>query len=111
MKKIRLICYLGLVVILAGLAGAPARADETVNVGGSRVILIKPKAPRGSVILMPGGNGAIRADDQGGIHGLNYNQLVRTRHAYAARGLAPDDHGCLDRSCQRRNTWPRSNGR
>ena len=74
--------------ILAGLAGAPACADETVDVGGSRVILIKPKAPRGSVILMPGGNGAIRADDQGGIHGLNRNQLVRTRHAYAARGLA-----------------------
>src|SRR4029078_10477756 len=49
---------------------------------------IKPKAPRGSVILMPGGNGAIRADDRGEIHGLKFNQLVRTRHAYASRGLA-----------------------
>ena len=88
MKKIRLICSLSVAAILVGLAGAPARADETVDVGGSRVVLIKPKAPRGSVILMPGGNGAIRADDQGGIRGLNYNQLVRTRHAYAARGLA-----------------------
>jgi hypothetical protein len=88
MKKIRLICSLSVAAILVGLAGAPARADETVDVGGSRVVLIKPKAPRGSVILMPGGNGAIRADDQGGIRGLNYNQLIRTRHAYAARGLA-----------------------
>jgi hypothetical protein len=88
MKRRRLIDYLGLAAILVGLACAPAVADETVNVGGSRVILIKPKAPRGSVILMPGGNGAIRADDQGGIHGLTGNQLVRTRHAYAARGLA-----------------------
>jgi len=58
MKKIRLICSLSVAAILVGLAGAPARADETVDVGGSRVILIKPKAPRGSVILMPGGNGA-----------------------------------------------------
>ena len=30
----------------------------------------------------------IRAGDQGDIHGLLGNQLVRTRHAYAARGLA-----------------------
>jgi hypothetical protein len=88
MKKRRLIDFLGLATILTGLACAPAVADETVDISGSRVILIKPKAPRGSVILMPGGNGAIRADDQGGIHGLNGNQLVRTRHAYAARGLA-----------------------
>jgi hypothetical protein len=87
-KKRRWICSLGVAAILAGLAGAPACADETVDVGGSRVILIKPKAPRGSVILMPGGNGTIRADDQDGIHGLNRNQRVRTRHAYAARGLA-----------------------
>jgi hypothetical protein len=37
---------------------------------------------------MPGGDGAIRAGDQGDIHGLTGNQLVRTRKAYAARGLA-----------------------
>jgi len=40
------------------------------------------------VILMAGGDGAIRAGDHGDIHGMNGNQLVRTRHAYAARGLA-----------------------
>ena len=51
-------------------------------------MLIKPSAPRGSVILLPGGDGAIRAGDSGDIHGLRGNQLVRTRHAYAARGLA-----------------------
>src|SRR5438309_10993697 len=37
---------------------------------------------------MPFGDGAIRASDSGDIHGMNGNQLVRTRHAYAARGLA-----------------------
>ena len=63
-------------------------ADETVTIGGSRAVLIKPSAPRGSVILLPGGDGAIRAGDNGDINGLRGNQLVRTRHAYAARGLA-----------------------
>ena len=79
---------MGLAALLTAFACAPAAADETVNIGGSRAVLIKPKAPRASVILMPGGNGAIRAGDQGDIHGLTRNQLVRTRHAYAARGLA-----------------------
>ena len=76
-----------LLVLLAAFA-TPAFADETVTVGGSRAVLIKPGAPRGSVILMPGGDGAIRAGDNGEINGLRGNQLVRTRHAYAARGLA-----------------------
>src|SRR3954449_1910540 len=78
----------GAAAMLAGLACAPAIADETVSIGGSRAVLIKPKAPRASVILMPGGDGNIRPGDQGDIHGLTGNQLVRTRHAYAARGLA-----------------------
>src|ERR1700759_4759327 len=84
----RTVSTIGLAAILACLACMSARADETVNVGGSRAVLIKPNAPRASVILMPGGDGAIRAGDQGDIHGLMGNQLVRTRHAYAARGLA-----------------------
>jgi hypothetical protein len=40
------------------------------------------------VILMPGGDGRIGAGDHGDIHALAFNQLVRTRQAYAARGLA-----------------------
>jgi hypothetical protein len=76
------------IVLLASLATQSARADETVSVGGSRAVLIKPAAPRASVILLPGGDGAIHAGDGGDIHGLTGNQLVRTRKAYAARGLA-----------------------
>ena len=73
---------------MLAFASTPTLADESVTIGGSRAVLIKPSAPRGSVILLPGGDGAIRAGDSGDIHGLRGNQLVRTRHAYAARGLA-----------------------
>jgi len=65
-----------------------ARADETVSIGGSQAVLIKPAAPRASVILMPGGDGNIAAGTGGTIGRLKGNQLVRTRKAYAAHGLA-----------------------
>jgi hypothetical protein len=88
MTRYGCIGLLGAVAMFAGLAYAPAKADETVSIGGSRAVLIKPKAPHASVILMPGGDGNIRAGDHGDIHGLTGNQLVRTRNSYAARGLA-----------------------
>ena len=88
MRKCPLLLLLLLLPLLLGAFVSPASADETVSVGGSRAVLIKPKAPRASVILLPGGDGAIRAGDNGDINGLRGNQLVRTRHAYAARGLA-----------------------
>ena len=88
-KSLLLVAALvGGIPTLAAFALAPALADETVSIGGSRAVLIKPSAPRGSVILLPGGDGAIRAGENGEIQGLRGNQLVRTRHAYAARGLA-----------------------
>ena len=88
MNRFHLIDCLRFIAIATCLMSTAALADETVSIGGSRVVVIKPAAPHGSVILLPGGNGAIRAGDQGDIHGLLGNQLVRTRHAYAARGLA-----------------------
>ncbi|SRR6266566_6593416 len=88
MKRQQWIGLLGATAILVGLVSGSAFADETVSIGGSRAVLIKPNAPRASVILMPGGSGVIAAGDHGDIHGLNFNQLVRTRQAYAARGLA-----------------------
>ena len=74
--------------ILVGLGSGSALADETVNIGGSRAVLIKPNTPRGSVILMPGGDGSIAADNNGEIRALKFNLLVRTRQDFAARGLA-----------------------
>ena len=88
MKRRHWIDLAGATAILLGFVCGSAFADETVSIGGSRAVLIKPNAPRASVILMPGGSGAIAAGDHGDIHGLNFNQLVRTRQAYAARGLA-----------------------
>ena len=73
---------------LAILPAGTASADETVSIGGSNAVLLRPKAPHGSIILMPGGSGAIAAGPNGEINGLKFNQLVRTRHAYMARGFA-----------------------
>jgi len=75
-------------VLLVGVLGGVARADETVNIGGSNAVLLRPKAPHGSVILMPGGNGAIAAGPNGQINALINNKLVRSRYSYLARGYA-----------------------
>jgi hypothetical protein len=65
-----------------------AGAAETVDIGGSKAVLLKPAAPKASIILMPGGDGRIRAGPGGSIRHHGNNQLVRTRAAYAAKGLA-----------------------
>ena len=88
MKRHYWIGLLGAAAIVVALVSGSALADETVSIGGSRAVLIKPNAPRASVILLPGGDGRIAAGDHGDINGLKGNQLVRTRQAYAARGLA-----------------------
>jgi hypothetical protein len=73
--------------ILCVMNGA-ASAAETVDIGGSKAVLLKPAAPLASVILMAGGNGRIQAGPGGQIGGLGNNQVVRTRAAYEAKGLA-----------------------
>jgi hypothetical protein len=76
-------------LIAIGILIAPALADETITVGGAQAVLIKPNgAPKGSVILLAGGNGRLAIGPNGSIGSLKGNQLVRTRHAYAQRGLA-----------------------
>jgi hypothetical protein len=65
-----------------------ARAAETVSIGGTSAVLLKPQgAPVGSLILMAGGDGRIGVGP-GGTVARGGNQLVRTREAYAARGFA-----------------------
>jgi hypothetical protein len=43
--------WIGLLGAVATLVCGSAFADETVNIGGSRAVLIKPNAPLASVIL------------------------------------------------------------
>src|ERR1035437_5734116 len=111
MKRHDWIGLLGAAAVLAGLVSGPAFADETVSIGGSRAVLIKPKAPRASVILMPGGNGAINAGDNGDIHGLNFTSwFVRDRPMRREGWRCSWSMRAL-RSTARFNTWRRSNGR
>jgi hypothetical protein len=72
--------------VMAG--GGTARAAETVDIGGSKAVLLKPSAPVASVILMPGASGQIEAGPNGKIGRLAGNSLVRNRAAFAAKGLA-----------------------
>ena len=54
-----------------------------------RVLVDRPAAPIGSVVLMAGGDGVLDLDAQGNIgSGLRGNHLVRTRAAYVAAGYA-----------------------
>jgi glycerate-2-kinase len=78
--------WVAAVLTLSG--SGDARADETVSIGGSQAVLLRPAAPKASVILMPGGDGEIAAGPGGQIGRLKNNQLVRTRKAYQAHGLA-----------------------
>ena len=43
-----------------------------------RVLVDRPAAPIGSVVLMAGGDGVLDLDAQGNISGLRENHLVRT---------------------------------
>ena len=80
-----------LLVFLVGalLAASAAHAAETVPQFGTNASLDRPRGtPRGSVILLPGGDGRLGIRPDGTITALLGNQLVRTRHAYVARGFA-----------------------
>ncbi len=75
-------------LLLAAFSMGTALAAETINIGGSQAVLLRPVAPVASVILMPGGDGRIDAGPGGRIGRLKNNQLVRTRSAYFARRRA-----------------------
>ncbi len=77
-----------LAIFVFGLLQTAARAGEVVDIGGSRAVLIKPDAPRWSIILMPGGDGRISVNSDGEVLSLMGNQLVRTRGKYASAGFA-----------------------
>lgn len=80
------------VMVVALLFGGvcAAQAAEVVSFGGfgsSNAVLERPSRPRGSIILMPGGDGYIGVGADGSI-ARGGNTLVRTRSRYAAAGFA-----------------------
>jgi hypothetical protein len=72
--------------MLLGLIVDFARGDETITIDGATAVLLRPQVVESSIILMPGGDGRIGAAPNGVITSLTGNQLVRSRHAYVARG-------------------------
>jgi len=78
-----------LTFLIADAGAACAEVPEQgVQAGGVNAVLIKPKSPRASIILLAGGDGVLGISGSGEITRLQGNQLVRTRQAYAARGFA-----------------------
>lgn len=84
----RLVGSSAIALLFTMLCCSAAVADETVQIGGSAAVLLRPSAPVASVILMPGGDGSISAGPNGQINSLRENQLVRTRNAYLAQSDA-----------------------
>lgn len=77
-----------LLALIAAAIGSPARADEAVALSGGYGLLNAPRAPRAAIVLIPGGNGHLGIRPDGSFSSLQGNQLVRTRKAYAAAGVA-----------------------
>ena len=84
-----------LLALLLVVTALPAWAAESVltltpRPGVTlRVLVDRPAAPVGSVVLMAGGDGALDLDAQGNIgSGLKGNHLVRTRADYVKAGYA-----------------------
>lgn len=77
-----------LVVLSCGGAAHAADIKVTgVSVNGVNAALLMPPKPHGAVVLLAGSDGRIGVGADGSI-ARGGNQLVRTRNAYAARGLA-----------------------
>ena len=73
------------VLLLAGTSALAA--EKVVSVSGGRGLLDQPAKARGSIILMPGGDGDIGLDSEGRI-ARGGNTLVRERKRFAAAGFA-----------------------
>jgi hypothetical protein len=84
-----------LLALLVAAAALPAWAAESVLTLAPRpgvtlrVLVDRPAAPVGSVVLMAGGDGALDLDAQGNVgSALRGNHLVRTRADYVKAGYA-----------------------
>jgi hypothetical protein len=83
-----------LAALLLATFSVPARATDTLltlapRPGATwRIVVDRPAAPIGSVILFAGGSGLLDVDDRGAIGSGAANHLVRTRQSYVKSGYA-----------------------
>jgi hypothetical protein len=84
------VVFTAMAATLAMVSPAIAQSiDKPVAELGGYGVLTMPKGkPRGSIILMAGGDGSLGITSTGEITRLRGNQLVRTRSNYAAAGFA-----------------------
>lgn len=79
--------FLALLAIACVAASSGAQATDVLQLGGGRGVLERPAHPRGGLVLMPGGDGAIGIGADGSM-AVEGNTLVRERRAFAAAGFA-----------------------
>lgn len=76
-------------IALSILAAGTAFAGEILPELGTDAVLERPKGkPRGSIILMPGGDGELGITAGGEITRLQGNSLIRTRRTFSNAGFA-----------------------
>jgi pimeloyl-ACP methyl ester carboxylesterase len=75
-------------LVPARLHAQPGGQGAAVPAAGEpRVLYASPQAPRGTVVMLPGGSGDVGLDEDGDVaHGKNF--VVRTRDLWTARGYA-----------------------
>lgn len=64
------------------------KGGETIAIAGVENILIRGERPKGSLILMTGGDGKLDVHANGRFTGNANNVLIRNRDAFAAKGYA-----------------------
>jgi hypothetical protein len=88
MKKSALFLALGASCLFISPAYAQSADKPVAELGGYAVLSLPKGKPRGSIILMAGGDGSLGITATGEITRLRGNQLIRTRSSYAAAGFA-----------------------
>ena len=62
--------------------------DLPLDIGSQRVLYAAPANPRAALIMLPGGNGMVEIGNDGSIHGMSGNFLLRTLPLWQAQGFA-----------------------
>src|SRR6218665_1947482 len=64
--------------------GRPLGTAETVEIGGVKNILVRVDRPRGSLVVLTGGDGVLAVGSRGKFTGNASSVLIRNRDAFAA---------------------------